>query len=53
MIQGRFKFIFEDEKAQLTSEFEVKENATVDEVLEAFAVFLELCGLSYEDNSTN
>ena len=50
---GRFVFIYEQENSEVVKEFIVKENATTEEILEAFAVFLVLCGQVYNDNELN
>ncbi len=53
MPRGTFIFIFEDEDKQLSKEFIVDEDADLDTVIEAFTVFLELCGLSYDEGNNN
>jgi len=50
---GKFTFIFERDGSNLVKEFIVKDNATTEEVLEAFAAFLVLCGEVYDDDSRN
>lgn len=49
----KFKFIYESGKTNLIKEFEVIEGANTDEVLQAFAAFLVLCGQAYDDESIN
>lgn len=49
----KFKFIYESEDGNLIKEFEVKEGATYDEIIEAFGAFLVLCGQAYDDESIN
>lgn len=50
---GKFTFIYEDHNTNLVKEFVVKDDATTEEVLEAFAAFLVLCGTAYNDESIN
>lgn len=50
---GKFTFIYEAENSDLVKEFEVKEGVTTEQVLEAFAAFLVLCGQAYDDESVN
>ena len=50
---GKITFIYEHESSNLVKEFIVKNDATTDEVLEAFAAFLVLCGQSYDDETIN
>lgn len=50
---GKFTFIYETDGSNLVKEFVVKDDATTEEVLEAFAAFLVLCGQAYDDESFN
>lgn len=50
---GKFTFIYEADNSDLVKEFIVKDGATTDEVLQAFAAFLVLCGQAYDDESVN
>lgn len=50
---SKFTFIYESDATNLVKEFIVKEDATTEEVLEAFAAFLVLCGRAYDDESFN
>lgn len=50
---SKLTFIYEDTNANLIKEFDVKEGATTEEILEAFAAFLVLCGIAHDDGSYN
>jgi len=50
---NRFTFIFESDGTNLVKEFIVKEDASTEEILEAFGAFLVLCGQAYNDESIN
>lgn len=49
---SRFIFIYESEGDDV-KEFIVKDDATTEEVLEAFAHFFVLCGKAYDDETLN
>lgn len=49
----KFTFKYESDKANLIKEFEVKEGASTEEVIQAFSHFLVLCGQAYDDDSVN
>ena len=50
---NRFTFIFESNGTNLVKEFVVKEDASTEEILEAFGSFLVLCGQAYDDENIN
>lgn len=50
---NKFTFIYESDDTNFIKEFIVKDDAITEEVLEAFAAFLVLCGRAYDDESFN